>query len=88
MATDTLSLAVQCSPEPRSRIRLGEIPSRQEVRAAMRWWRDRNPQYPSAKVISHPWSGWVIWTTEREAGVQDYMAAVISDYRKYKALQD
>jgi hypothetical protein len=56
------------------------FPSRAEVRAALRWWRANHPGR-NVRTMHHGWYGWVLWTTDREAGVECQMMDVIRDYR-------
>jgi hypothetical protein len=59
---------------------------RKIVRAAMKWWRGRNPEESRyARPMNHPWYGSILWTTKWEARALCSMAQVVCGYAGHRA---
>lgn len=62
---------------------MSDAEKRRIVRAAVKAWRVAHPGR-TVRPVSHGWYGWVLWTTDGEAGPEAEMAQVVVDYLREK----
>lgn len=56
---------------------------RRDVRRAMKWWRERNPDLsPFVTVRDHGWLGRVLWSVRGDAGAVMSVSELLNKYRQ------